>query len=153
MLRLCAFQPDIAANLGAMIRLCACLGVPLDVVSPCGFPFSVKALRRAAMDYASLADMAHHDDWAAFMAAPERRAGRLILLSTKAAVPLWNFDFQEGDTLLMGRESAGVTPEVEAAAQARILIPMAQEARSLNVVTAAAMSLGEALRQTRSQAV
>jgi tRNA (cytidine/uridine-2'-O-)-methyltransferase len=126
--------------------LAACLGVGLDVIEPCGFPLSDRALKRAAMDYAGQADIARHDSWAAFRAA---RAGeRLVLFTTRAAEPLHGFAFRPGDVLLFGRESAGVPDEVHAAADARLLIPIRPQTRSLNVVTAAAVALGEALRQT-----
>jgi tRNA (cytidine/uridine-2'-O-)-methyltransferase len=147
-MRLAIFQPDIPQNLGSSIRLAACLGVPLDIVEPCGFPLSDKALRRTAMDYGDSVDLARHASWAAFLAAPERQTGRLVLFTTKAAAPHSTFAFQAGDTLLFGRESAGAPPEVHAAAQARLFIPIRPPARSLNVVVAAAIALGEGLRQT-----
>lgn len=145
-LRLAAFQPDIAPNLGTMIRLCACLDVPLDVIEPCGFPFSVKALRRAAMDYADIADITRHVSWEAFNA---QKTGRLVLLSTKAATPLWDFEFRQGDTIMVGRESAGVPDAVRDHADAAILIPMPGGGRSLNVAVSAGIALGEAVRQLR----
>jgi tRNA (cytidine/uridine-2'-O-)-methyltransferase len=148
-MRLALFQPDIPQNLGATVRLCACLGVPLDVIEPCGFPLSDKALKRAAMDYGAAAELTRHDSWGAFLSAPERAAGRLVLFTTKGAQPYVDFGFQRGDTLLFGRESAGVPDEVHAAAEGRLVIPICPETRSLNVVTAAAMALGEALRQLR----
>ncbi len=145
-LRIAAFQPDIAPNLGTMIRLAACFDVAIDVIEPCGFPFSAKALRRAAMDYADLADITRHNSWEAFQA---RRQGRLILLTTKAATPLWDFSFAAGDTILLGRESAGVPDMVASAADARLLIPMPGGGRSLNVAVSAGIALGEATRQLR----
>jgi tRNA (cytidine/uridine-2'-O-)-methyltransferase len=145
-MRLALFQPDIPQNLGGSIRLIACLGVGLDVIEPCGFPLSDRALKRAAMDYAARAEVARHDSWAAFTAA--RTGRRLVLFTTRAAEPLHRFAFQPDDVLLFGRESAGVPEEVHAAADARLVIPIRPETRSLNVVTAAAIALGEALRQT-----
>lgn len=145
-LRLAAFQPDIALNLGAMIRLAACFGVPIDVIEPCGFPFSVKALRRSAMDYADIADMTRHNDWDSFQS---QRQGRLILLSTKAAIPFWDFKFMAGDILMTGRESAGVPDDVHTAADAAVLIPMPGGGRSLNVAMSAGIVLSEAVRQLR----
>ena len=152
-MRLAAFQPDIAQNLGTMIRTCACLGVPLDVIEPCGFPFSVKALRRAAMDYADLADVTRHDDWDAFIAQREAAQGRsrLVLLSTHGATRIWDHEFTSQDVLLVGRESAGVPAEVVAAADAVITIPMPGGGRSLNVAVAAGMVLSEAARQLGSR--
>jgi tRNA (cytidine/uridine-2'-O-)-methyltransferase len=143
-LRLAVFEPDIAQNLGTMIRLAACMDVPIDVIEPCGFPFSVKALRRSAMDYADLAKIEHHDDWAAFDGA---RSGRLVLLTTKGATSLWDTRFQFGDVVLMGRESAGVPEFVHQRADLRVAIPMPGGGRSLNVAVAAGMVLGEACRQ------
>jgi tRNA (cytidine/uridine-2'-O-)-methyltransferase len=148
-MRLALFQPDIPQNLGAAIRLCACLGVKLDVIEPCAFPIDDRTLRRAALDYQPLAAIQRHDGWSAFESAPARAEGRLVLFTTKSALPYPDFSFQGGDTLIFGRESAGVTAEVVERAQARLLIPMAPGARSINVVNAAAMALGEALRQTR----
>lgn len=147
-MRLALFQPDIPQNLGAAVRLCACLGVALDVIEPCGFPLSDKGLRRAAMDYGSFAEVRRHNSWRAFLQAPEREGGRLLLLTTRAAEAYHRFDYGPADTLLVGRESAGVPEEVHQAAQARLIVPMSAQARSLNVTTAAAMALGEALRQT-----
>jgi tRNA (cytidine/uridine-2'-O-)-methyltransferase len=149
-MRLALFQPDIPQNLGAALRLCACLAVALDVIEPCAFPLSDKSMKRAALDYGDKADMRLHAGWRAFMDAPERADGRLILFTTRGALPYNGFSFAPGDTLLFGRESAGVPSEVHDAADSRLYIPMAQDPglRSLNVVTAAAMALGEALNQT-----
>ena len=147
-MRLALFQPDIPQNLGAALRLGACLGVPVDVIEPCGFPLSDAGVRRAAMDYGALADLTRHPSWADFLKSPERKAGRLVLFTTKGATPLHGFEFQTGDTLLFGRESSGAPDEVHAAAQARLFIPLAPGARSLNLTVSAAIALSEALRQT-----
>jgi tRNA (cytidine/uridine-2'-O-)-methyltransferase len=147
-MRLALYQPDIPQNLGAAIRLGACLAVPLDVIEPCGFPVSDKSLRRAAMDYGEIGEMVRHDSWGTFLQAPERAHGRLILFTTKGAIPHIAFRFQTGDTLLFGRESAGAPPEVHACADARVFVPIAAGARSLNLATAAALALAEGLRQT-----
>ena len=148
-IRLALFQPDIAPNVGAMLRLGACLGVPVHVIEPCGFAFSPRAWRRSAMDYADLAELHRHDSWDAFMA--ERPPGRLIAMTTKGAASLWDFVFRPGDTLLMGRESAGLPEEVHtAAADARLVIPLRPGARSLNVAVAAAIAVAEAGRQVVS---
>jgi tRNA (cytidine/uridine-2'-O-)-methyltransferase len=151
-MRLALFQPDIPQNLGAAVRLTACLGVCLDVIGPCAFPLSDKTLKRAALDYGDLADLRLHDGWGAFRADAARSEGRLVLFTTRGAQPYTDFAYHRGDTLLFGRESAGAPEEVHAFAQARLLIPLRAGARSLNVVTAAAMALGEALRQTGMQA-
>ena len=150
-MRLAVYQPDIAPNLGAMIRICGCFNVALDVIEPCGFPLSLKALRRAAMDYADLVDMMRHDSWPDFQAGrgTGQRAGRLILLSTGAVTDLWDFRFQPGDTLMMGRESAGVPADVAAACDAVVRIPMPGGGRSLNVSVAAGIALAEMQRQLR----
>jgi len=147
-MRLAIFQPDIPQNLGSSIRLAACLGVALDIIEPCGFPLSDKALRRTALDYGDSVDLTRHTSWDAFLAAPARQTGRLVLFTTKAAAPHHAFAFQAHDTLLFGRESAGAPEAVHAAAQARLFIPIRPPARSLNVVAAAAIALAEGLRQT-----
>jgi tRNA (cytidine/uridine-2'-O-)-methyltransferase len=147
-MRLALFQPDIPQNLGAALRLGACMGVPVDVVEPCGFPLSDRAVRRAAMDYAEKAEVTRHSSWSRFLEAPERAQGRLLLFTTSGAEPFHKFRYRPDDVLLFGRESAGVPPEVHAAADARLFIPLTAGARSLNLVNAAAMALGEALRQT-----
>jgi tRNA (cytidine/uridine-2'-O-)-methyltransferase len=145
-MRLALFQPDIPQNVGAAIRLAACLGVWLDVIEPCGFPLSDRSLRRVAMDYDTQVDLAHHDSWEKFLEDPARSEGRLVLFTTRGAQPYVDFNFQSGDTLLFGRESAGVPEEVHERADARLYIPI--RGRSLNVTKAAAIALGEALRQT-----
>ncbi|MFK5997013.1 MAG: tRNA (cytidine(34)-2'-O)-methyltransferase [Rhodobacterales bacterium] len=146
-MRLCAYQPDIALNLGAMIRLSACFAVPLDIILPCGFPLSLKALRRSAMDYADIADMTRHDSWETYLAS--RTEGRLILMTTKATETLWDFQFRPNDTILMGRESAGVPDHVHNQCNGHIKLPMSGTARSLNVAMCAGMAVSEAQRQLR----
>ena len=148
-MRLALFQPDIPQNLGAAIRLCACLGVFLDVIEPCAFPLDDRALKRAALDYGQSAGITRHISWDHFRQHPARRDGRLLLFTTKATAPYTGFDFAAGDTLLFGQESAGVPGDVHAAADARLVIPLQPGLRSLNVINAAAMGLGEALRQTQ----
>jgi tRNA (cytidine/uridine-2'-O-)-methyltransferase len=148
--RVALYQPDIPQNLGAAIRLCACLDVPLEVIGPCGFPIGDKMIRRAAMDYGTCAKVSHHSGWTAFCDSLDAGVitGRLLLFSTKAAIPYQQFSYLPDDILLLGRESAGVPPEVFARADHRLIIPMAAGARSINVINAASMALGEALRQT-----
>jgi tRNA (cytidine/uridine-2'-O-)-methyltransferase len=145
-MRLALFEPDIPQNLGAFIRLSACLGVALDIIEPCGFPFDDKRIRRAAMDYRDLARIARHESWAAFCR--DRGPGRLVLLTTKGARTFPDVAFEASDTLLLGRESAGVPAEVHEAADLRLRVPLQAGARSLNVALAASMVLSEALRQT-----
>ncbi len=147
-MRLALYQPDIPQNLGAAIRLCACLGVALDVIEPCGFPLTDAALKRAALDYGDKAALTRHVSLSAFAAAPEREGGRIVLVETDGAVAFQDFSYSSGDTLVLGRESAGSPGELYAAAQASVRIPMRAGLRSLNVVTAGAVVLTEAMRQT-----
>lgn len=147
-MRLALFQPDIPQNLGAALRLGACLGAPVDIIEPCGFPLSDTAARRAALDYAALAVFERHAGWTSFLAAQREADRRILLFTTRAAAPFEDFPYRPGDVLLFGRESAGVPEEVHEAADARLFIPLAAGARSLNVVTAAALALGQALHAT-----
>jgi len=147
-MRLALFQPDIAQNAGTMLRLAACFGIAVDVIEPCGFAFDERRFRRAGMDYLDRVELRRHSSWAAF--ARERRPGRLVLLTTRAEIAHTAFAFRPGDTLMVGQEGAGVPPEVHDAADARIRVPMVAGLRSLNVALAAAVVLGEALRQTDS---
>jgi len=149
-MKLALFEPDIPQNTGNMIRLTACLDVEIHIIDPCGFPFSVKAMRRAGMDYVAHARIVRHNDWEAFQMWRNDAGSRLILLSSKATSTYTDFQYQPDDILLMGRESAGVPAHVSAAADALLTIPMAEGLRSLNVSSAAAMVVGEALRQTNS---
>lgn len=145
-IRLALYQPDIPQNTGAAMRLCACLGAGLDIIEPCGFPWDERRIRRAGMDYVEAADIRRHESWDAFRGA-YGGTRRLILMTTKAAIPYTDFAFRPDDLLLAGRESAGVPDEVHDAAAARLVIPMRPGLRSLNVVNACAMVVGEALRQ------
>jgi tRNA (cytidine/uridine-2'-O-)-methyltransferase len=144
-MRLALFEPDIPQNAGTLLRMGACLDVGVDIIEPCGFLLTDRGLKRAGMDYLELAALRRHSSWDRFQA--DRGPGRLILLTTKAAQPHAGFVFAPDDTLLVGRESAGVPNAVHDAADARLVIPMRTGARSLNVALAAAMVLGEALRQ------
>jgi tRNA (cytidine/uridine-2'-O-)-methyltransferase len=150
MVAIALYQPDIPQNTGAMLRLTACLGVAAHVIGPAGFDISDRALRRAGMDYIDHATFVRHLDWKAFEAWRGGNGGRLVLMTTKASLPYTDFAFDAGDVILLGRESAGVPEEVHTAADARLIVPMAENLRSLNVATTAAMVLGEALRQTGS---
>lgn len=156
-MRLALYQPDIPQNAGAALRLAACTGVGVDIIEPCGFVWSPEKLKRAGLDYVDAVTLTRHADWTAFQTSLQVGEGetfgtkatrRLLLLTTKAAVPYHTFKFDPTDTLLLGRESLGVPDTVHEAVDSRLLIPMAPAMRSLNVVTAAAMVLGEALRQT-----
>ncbi len=144
-MRLALYEPDIPQNAGSLMRLGACLGVGIDIIEPCGFLLSDRNFRRAGMDYLQSADIRRHASWAQFR---EAAPSRLVLLTTKGNLAYTDFAFAPGDTLLMGRESAGVPQEVHDAVDARLVIPLRSGLRSLNVAQAAAMVLGEALRQT-----
>lgn len=144
-IRLALVEPEIAPNVGAVLRLGACLGVAVDVVEPCGFPFGPRAWRRQAMDYGDLVALARHDSWAAFLAG--RAPGRLLALAPAGETDLWEFRFRPGDTLMVGSESVGLGEAALAAAEARLRIPMQPGARSLNLATAAAIAAAEAMRQ------
>jgi len=144
-MRIALFQPDIPQNTAAIIRLGACLGVPVDIIQPCGFLFSHAGFRRAGMDYVELADVLQHASWEAFLAA---RLGRIVLMTTKARLTYTEFSFCDSDIILLGRESAGVPDKIHEAADARVRVPLRSGLRSLNVAMTAAMTLGEALRQT-----
>ena len=147
-MRLALYQPDIAQNTGTMLRLAACLGVGVDVIAPTGFDITDRALRRAGLDYLAHVEIARHASFAEFEAARQRSGSRLVLLTTRGKAAYTSFAFQVADTLLVGRESAGVPEAVHQAADARLRIPMRPGLRSLNVAVAAAVVLGEALRQT-----
>ncbi|MGF1501470.1 MAG: tRNA (cytidine(34)-2'-O)-methyltransferase [Paracoccaceae bacterium] len=143
---LVAVAPDIAANLGALLRLGACLGAPVHVVEPCGFPFSPRAWARTAMDYAAHVELCRHDSWARFLEG--RPAGRLVALSARAGTSLWAASFRPGDLLLLGSETAGLPETVRADADLALRIPLRPGLRSLNIAVAGAIALAEAQRQT-----
>jgi tRNA (cytidine/uridine-2'-O-)-methyltransferase len=145
-MRLALYQPDIPQNAGALLRLGACLGVAIDIIEPLGFVLDDRRLKRAGMDYIAQADWARHGSWERFLSA--RGPGRLVLLTTAGDVAYHRFAFAADDTLLLGRESAGAPASVHGAADARLRVPLREGARSLNVALAAAIVLGEALRQT-----
>lgn len=145
-MRLALYQPDQAGNVGTILRLAACLGAPVDLIEPCGFPWGDRALKRAGMDYAEIANVTRHADWGRFEAAA---CGRIVLLTTAGGVRLDEAQFEAGDMLLFGSESGGVPAEVHARADLRVRIPQVSGTRSLNIAVAAGIALGEALRQTR----
>ena len=146
-MRLALFQPDIPQNTGALLRLAACFGVAVDLIEPFGFVFDDRRLRRAVLDYAARVEMHRHSSWDAFLAARNPNS-RLVLLTTAGTARLHQFAFAASDTLLLGRESAGVPDFVHASAAARVVIPLQAGNRSLNVAMAGAIALFEALRQT-----
>jgi tRNA (cytidine/uridine-2'-O-)-methyltransferase len=146
-MRLALHQPDQAGNVGTILRLAACLGVPVDIVEPCGFPWSDRALKRAGMDYAEIASVTRYPSWEDFEQAVE---GRLVLLTTAGDVRIDEARFDAGDVLLLGSESRGVPAEIHRRAALRVRIPQIAATRSLNLAVAAGIALAEALRQTNS---
>ncbi|KQR68788.1 tRNA (cytidine(34)-2'-O)-methyltransferase [Rhizobium sp. Leaf341] len=148
MLRIALYQPDIAGNTGTILRLAACLGLGVDIIEPAGFDLSDRNLKRAGLDYIASVTLTRHVNWLSFEEARQAEGRRLVLASTKAALPYTGFSFAPGDTLLFGRESAGVPDTVHATADARVVIPMVEGQRSLNLAMSVAMIAGEALRQT-----
>lgn len=148
-MELALFEPDIPQNTGTLIRLCACLDVRLHIIEPCGFPFGEAKMKRAMMDYYELARITRHTSWQAFLDWHQlQRSSRLILLTTRGSTQHIDFCFRPNDMLLLGRESSGAPAHVHAAVDEKIKIPLIARARSFNVAIAAAMALGEGLRQT-----
>lgn len=147
-MRLALYQPDIPQNTGALLRLAACFDLALDIIEPCGFVWEDRHLKRAGLDYGQLARVTRHLSWDVFVRERPAPTGRLVLLTTRGAVPHHTFSFAPTDTLLLGRESCGVPDSVHDQVDARVVVPLVPTARSLNVVTAAAIVLSEALRQT-----
>lgn len=144
-MRIALHQPDIAGNVGTIIRTAACFGVAVDLIEPMGFAWGAKSLARAGMDYVTTADLTRHADWNAFLATVSTR---IVLLTTLGAIDLPDAIFAADDVLLLGSEGAGVPPDVHARADLRVRVPMRAGFRSLNVAVAGAIVLGEALRQT-----
>lgn len=145
-MRIALYEPEIAQNVGAVMRLGACLGVAVDLIEPLGFVWDDRRVRRTAMDYIDHVSLARHDSFAAFRRTVEGR--RVLLLTTKASQSAYDFAYAPDDVLLLGKESAGVPADVAASVDARLRLPIRAEVRSLNLATAAALTLGEALRQT-----
>ncbi|WP_085809210.1 tRNA (cytidine(34)-2'-O)-methyltransferase [Sphingomonas sp. TZW2008] len=148
-MRITLFEPDIAGNVGTILRTAACFGVPVDLIEPMGFPWGDRALRRAGMDYTAAGDVTRHVDWAAFTARRAPPSARLVLATTRGAVDLWDARFEPDDVLVFGSEGAGVPDHVHEAADLRVRIPIRPGFRSLNVAISAGIILAEALRQTR----
>ncbi len=146
-MQLALYQPEIPQNTGTLLRLAACLDIAVDIIEPCSFVLSDRRMRRAGMDYLDYVKITRHSSWEAFHSSITTR--RLILLSPKGATPYTNFDFKADDVVMVGKESTGVPEEVFAATSKQLYIPVRPECRSLNVAVAAAMVIGEALRQTR----
>ena len=148
MLRLALYQPDIPQNTGTLLRMAACLGAAVEIIEPAGFDVSDRHLRRSGLDYLDRVAVTRHRSWDAFSDWRRAENIRLVLATTQGALPYTAFAYRDGDCLLMGRESAGVPEAVHAAADARVVVPIRPDLRSLNVAVCAAMILGEALRQT-----
>lgn len=146
-LRIALFQPDIPGNTGTIIRTAACLGMGVDIIEPAGFDLSDRALKRSGMDYVEQAVLQRHVNWEAFEQWRFQAGRRLILASTKAAVNYTSFAFLPNDILLFGRESSGVPQRVHDSAQARVIVPMVEGRRSLNLAISVGMIAGEAMRQ------
>ncbi len=144
-MRLALYQPEIPQNTGTLLRLCACWGIPLDIIEPCGFPLSDTRLRRAGMDYLERVQLERHVSWEAFLST---RSGRVLLLTPHTSVSYVDFTYNAQDTLLLGQESCGVPPEVAEEVEIHLKIPMLPQRRSINVALSGAIVLGEALRQT-----
>jgi tRNA (cytidine/uridine-2'-O-)-methyltransferase len=147
-MRIALHQPDIAGNVGTILRLAACWQLPVDIILPCGFPASDAQLKRAAMDYGGHVEVTRHVDFDAFAAARMVDGARLVALTSAGDTRLTDARFERGDIMLMGRESAGLPPELHARADLRVRIPMAAGFRSLNLAVATGIALGEAMRQT-----
>lgn len=147
MVQIALYQPDIPQNVGAAMRLCACTGTALGIIEPCGFPWDLKKMQRAGMDYMDIVNLTRHDSWAAFTQSFESK--RLVLMTTKTDQSFYDFDFSPNDILIAGQESAGVPPDVHHYIPHHVTIPMNGAARSMNVINATAMILSEAIRQTR----
>jgi tRNA (cytidine/uridine-2'-O-)-methyltransferase len=149
-MRLVLFEPDIPQNTGTLLRLAACWNLGVDVIFPCGFIFDDRRMKRAGMDYLDDVEVKRHASWAAYQAWRAEYAalaGRLLLLSTKAAAPYQTFAYRADDSIMVGRESSGVPDAVHAAADHRLVIPLRPGMRSLNVALAAAIVTAEAQRQ------
>ncbi len=147
-MRIALYQPDIPQNTGTILRLCACCGIEAHVIGPAGFPTTDRAFRRAGMDYLDAVAIIRHRSWLDFEAWRRSEQHRLVLFTTTASRSYLDYRYRTGDVLLFGRESAGVPEEVHTVADARVMIPIRRGLRSLNVALAAAMAVGEALRQT-----
>ena len=145
-MRIALFEPEIAGNVGAVMRLGACMGAGVDLIEPMGFAWDDKRVRRTAMDYIDHVEVVRHAGFKAFREA--RKGARLVLFTTRATQSSYEFAYRPDDILLFGKESAGVTDEVRAAVDASVRLPMRAEVRSLNLATSAGLALGEALRQT-----
>ncbi len=147
-LRIALYQPDIPGNTGTILRLAACLGLGVDIIEPAGFDISDRNLKRAGMDYLSAVSLTRHVNWLQFDAWRREHGRRLVLATTKSPEPYTQFAYRDDDILLFGRESAGVPDHVHDVVEGRILIPMQEGQRSINVAMSAAMIAGEAMRQT-----
>ncbi len=147
-MRIALYRPEIAGNVGTILRTAACFGVACDIIEPCGFPFSLNAIKRAGMDYADAVELSHHADWPHFQETVRVNSQRILLVTSKGATSLYEAEFRADDIILMGSESSGVPEFVHDAADLRVKIPMEAGFRSLNLAVAAGIALSEGLRQT-----
>ncbi len=145
--KIALFEPDIPQNTAAIIRTCACLGAKLEIIEPCGFLMSDKRFKRVAMDYFDKENIKFHKSFNEFLKSKENQ--RIVLMTTKASVAYTKFIFEKNDTILFGRESAGVPESVHKLIKNRLMIPMKNNKRSLNVATSVAIVLAESLKQTK----
>ena len=146
-LRVALFEPEIAGNVGNVLRLCACMGAGVDLIEPLGFAWDDRRVRRSAMDYIDHVAVTRHSDFDAFRNAV---SGRLVLFTTRATNSSYDFAYRDDDILLFGKESAGVSDAVRSSVDAQVRLPMRAQVRSLNLATSVGMALGEAMRQTGS---
>jgi len=144
-MKIALYQPDIAGNVGTIIRLGACMGIDIDIIEPCGFPFNKEKIRRSGMDYIDYVKITRYSSFKDFQ--EKNKGSRIVLLTTKASQPYTDFKFRKNDILMAGRETAGVPESVHKAVDARILIPMQKGMRSLNVAISVAIVVGEGIRQ------
>ena len=151
LIELAAYEPDFAPNLGSLVRLGVCFDTPLNVIDPCGFPFSLKLLKSRGLDYVDKAVIHRHDSWQKFKSKALIKTNRLVLMSTKSSKSIWDFSFQTKDCIILGRESAGVPEHIHEEVHERVYIPMPGNGRSLNIAISAAIALAEASRQLREK--
>tara|TARA_Y100000590_G_scaffold438939_1_gene562346 strand:+ start:1516 stop:1995 length:480 start_codon:yes stop_codon:yes gene_type:complete len=147
LIKVALYEPDIPQNTAAVMRLCACFGVRLDIIEPCGFFLNDRRFKRVAMDYIDICKIKYFNDFAEFK--KDKKKGRIILMTTKSKKKYFNFRFKKNDTILFGRESSGVPELVHQSVDYKLTIPIQKKARSLNMVTSVAIALAEALKQNR----
>ena len=147
LIKVALYEPDIPQNTAAIVRLCACFGVRLDIIEPCGFFLSDKRFKRVVMDYINKCKIKSFKDFTEFK--KDKKNERIILMTTKAKKKYFDFKFNQNDTILFGRESAGVPQLVHKSIDYKLIIPIQKKARSLNIVSSVAITLAEALKQNQ----